>query len=291
MKFRFIVYDSVYDSHLSTQLEQHPFCFHFDSGICNWMVMKIHQRHDWVLTAEAAIVIQQELRSEVITVDQFGPIRYVAGVDVGFEDAGTVTRAAVAVLSLDDLKLQDRAIARRPTTFPYIPGFLSFREVPAVLDALQQLTVIPDLLLCDGQGIAHPRRFGIACHLGLLTDLPSIGVAKSLLVGRHAEVPDERGSWQPLTHKGETIGVALRTRPKTKPVYISVGHRISLETAIAYVMQCTTKYRLPETTRFAHKLASGPAIDQPNATITQPTASPSSVSSPHSADQQLSLDL
>ncbi|MGA7936098.1 MAG: endonuclease V, partial [Kovacikia sp.] len=137
--------------------------------------MKIEQRHDWPQTAEAAIAIQQTLRSEIMITDQLGIIRLVAGVDVGFEAEGTITRAAVAVLSLEDLKLQDRAIARRPTTFPYIPGFLSFREVPSVLDALEKLSLAPDLLLCDGQGIAHPRRFGIACHLGLLTDLPSIG--------------------------------------------------------------------------------------------------------------------
>lgn len=225
--------------------------------------MKIEHRHEWCLTAEEAIAIQQSLRGEIITTDQLGEIQFVAGVDVGFEAEGTITRAAVAVLRLDDLKLQDRAIARRPTTFPYIPGFLSFREVPAVLEALQKLTLLPDLLLCDGQGIAHPRRFGIACHLGLLTNLPSIGVAKSLLVGKHDEVPNDRGSWVPLTHKGDTIGAALRTRPGTKPLYISSGHRISLNTAISYVMRCTTKYRLPETTRFAHNLASGPAIDQP----------------------------
>jgi deoxyribonuclease V len=231
--------------------------------------MKISQRHEWVLTAEAATEIQQILRREVITQDQLGEIRFVAGVDVGFEASGTVTRAAVAVLSLSDLTLCDRAIARRPTVFPYIPGFLSFREVPAVLDALQQLTVIPDLLLCDGQGFAHPRRFGIACHLGLLTDLPAIGVAKSILVGKHADVPEERGAWQPMIHKGETIGVALKTRPNTKPVYISAGHRISLETAIAYVMRCTTRYRLPETTRAAHNLASGPAIDPSQPLIQQ----------------------
>jgi deoxyribonuclease V len=241
--------------------------------------MKIEQRHDWPQTAEEAIAIQQTLRNEIITTDQLGSIRSVAGVDVGFEAEGTVTRAAVAVLNLEDLKLQDRAIARRPTTFPYIPGFLSFREVPAVLDALEKLALTPDLLLCDGQGIAHPRRFGIACHLGLLTNLPSIGVAKSLLVGKHAEVPDERGGWVPLTHKGETIGAALCTRPGTKPLFISSGYRISLETAIAYVMRCTTKYRLPETTRFAHNLASGPAIDQP---IQQPQ---------QTQTQQMTLDI
>lgn len=219
--------------------------------------MKIEQRHEWVLTAEAAIEIQQTLRQEVITKDDFGIVQYVAGIDVGFEDQGATTRAAVAVLSYPDLKFCDHAIARRPTTFPYIPGFLSFREVPAVLDALENLKTLPDLLLCDGQGIAHPRRFGIACHLGILTNLPSIGVAKSLLVGKFGEVPDERGASVPLMHKGETIGAVLRTRPGTKPLYISSGHRIGLDSAIAYVMGCTTKYRLPETTRHAHKLASG----------------------------------
>jgi deoxyribonuclease V len=203
-------------------------------------------------------------------------VQYVAGVDVGFEADGSVTRAAIAVLSLDDLQLRDRAIARLPTQFPYVPGLLSFREIPAVLEALQQVTIVPDLLLCDGQGIAHPRRFGIACHLGLLTNLPAIGVAKSLLVGQHSELAPERGSWQPLMHQGDRIGAVLRTRTGTNPVYISSGHRISLETAIAYVMRCTTKYRLPETTRHAHKLASGPAIDQVDA----PQQTP---------DQQLSL--
>jgi deoxyribonuclease V len=216
---------------------------------------------DWSFSPEQAIALQHELRNQVILTDQLGGIRYVAGVDVGFESAGATTRAAVAVLNLDDLQVIDRAIARRPTTFPYIPGLLSFREIPAVVDALEKLTTLPDLILCDGQGIAHPRRLGIASHLGLIINLPTIGVAKSLLIGNHAELADEKGSYQPLIHKGETIGVALRTRVGTKPVYISPGHRISLDTAIAYVMRCTTKYRLPETTRHAHKLASGPAID------------------------------
>lgn len=219
--------------------------------------MKIEQRHEWALTAEAAIVIQQELRQDVITQDQFGAVNYVAGIDVGFEDDGAVTRAAVAVLSYPELQFCDSAIARRPTTFPYIPGFLSFREVPAVLDALEQVKTVPDLLLCDGQGLAHPRRFGIACHLGILTNLPAIGVAKSRLIGTYAEVPDERGAWVPLMQKKDTIGAVLKTRIGTNPLFISSGHRISLESAIAYVMGCTTKYRLPETTRYAHKLASG----------------------------------
>ncbi|HEY9860005.1 MAG TPA: deoxyribonuclease V [Candidatus Obscuribacterales bacterium] len=219
--------------------------------------MKIQQRHAWPATAEQATLIQQQLRGEIIMEDQLGTVQHVAGVDVGFEAGGTVTRAAIAVLSFPELQLVEQAIARRPTTFPYIPGFLSFREIPAVLDALEQITTPLDLLLCDGHGIAHPRRMGIAAHLGLLVDLPAIGVGKSLLVGKHDEVPNERGAWQPLQHRGETIGAVLRTRVNTKPLYISLGHRISLLTAIDYVMRCTPKYRLPETTRQAHKLASG----------------------------------
>jgi deoxyribonuclease V len=218
--------------------------------------MEIEQRHDWDLTTEAAIALQQRLRSEIITTDQLGEVQLVAGVDVGFEDAGNTTRAAVVVLHFPELQLCEQAVARRPTTFPYVPGLLSFREVPAVLAALEKLKTSPDLLLCDGQGTAHPRHFGIACHIGLLTNLPAIGVGKSLLVGKHEEVPDQKGAWKPLQYKGETIGAVVRTRPGTKPLYISPGHRVSLETAITYTLKCTTKYRLPETTRFAHKLAS-----------------------------------
>lgn len=218
--------------------------------------MKIHQRHAWPDTAEEAIAIQQELSKEVITSDQLESVQYVAGVDMGFEESGTISRAAVAVLSFPDLQLQEQAIAFRPTTFPYIPGFLSFREIPAVLDALEKVSITPDLILCDGQGIAHPRRFGIASHLGVLIDLPTIGVAKSLLVGKHDELPVEKGAWQPLRYRREIIGAVLRTRTGVKPVYVSSGHRVSLETAIDYVMRCTTKYRLPETTRIADKLAS-----------------------------------
>lgn len=221
--------------------------------------MKQRHHHRWDLSVEEAIALQTQLRSNLILHNQLEEIQWVAGVDVGFEEGGTVTRAAVAVLSFPALQLHEQAIARRPTHFPYVPGLLSFREIPAVLDAIEQLQIIPDLLLCDGQGTAHPRRFGIACHLGWLTDLPAIGVAKSLLVGTHADLPDSKGAWQPLVHRSETIGAVLRTRQGTKPLYISPGHRIDVETAIDYVLRCTTKYRLPETTRLAHKLASGSA--------------------------------
>ena len=219
--------------------------------------MKINQRHAWPLTVAEGIAIQERLRGEIITTDQFQePVQYVAGVDMGSEAEGTISRAAVAVLSFPALQLQESAIARRPTSFPYIPGFLSFREIPSVLNALEKISLTPDLILCDGQGIAHPRRFGIACHLGLIVDIPTIGVAKSLLIGKHQEVAEERGSWQPLVNRGETIGAVLRTRTGTKPLYVSSGHRVSLNTAIDYVLRCTPKYRLPETTRIADKLAS-----------------------------------
>ena len=210
-----------------------------------------------MLAPADAVALQRELRAHLILTDQLGPVRRVAGVDVGFEADGTVTRAAVAVLRYPELELLESAIARRPTTFPYIPGLLSFRELPAVLAALEQLPESPDLLLCDGQGIAHPRRFGLASHLGLLVDLPSIGVAKTRLCGTHEELPNRRGAWTPLRAEGEIIGAVLRTRPGVKPLYISPGHRIGLKTALAYVMGCCTRYRLPETTRYAHRLASG----------------------------------
>lgn len=223
--------------------------------------MKIIQRHAWEISPAEAISIQQQLRGEVEREDRLGPVRHVAGVDVGFEESGAITRAAVAVLDFPSLELVDHAIFRTPTRFPYVPGLLSFREVPAVIGALEKLTIIPDLLLCDGQGIAHPRRFGIASHLGLLCGIPSIGVAKTRLIGEPVEPPDQRGAFVSLLDHGETIGAVLRSRPGVKPLYISIGHRISLATALDYVMACVTRYRLPETTRWAHRLASGPAVD------------------------------
>ncbi|KJH70492.1 deoxyribonuclease V [Aliterella atlantica] len=218
--------------------------------------MQIRQLHSWQLTTAEAIAIQEQLKAEVATEDTLGTVNYIAGVDMGFEAAGTISRAAVAVLSFPDLQLIESAIALRRTTFPYIPGFLSFREIPAVIDALETISTVPDLIICDGQGIAHPRRFGIACHLGVLTDIPTIGAAKSLLIGKHEELAAARGSWQPLKHRQEIIGAVLRSRTATKPLYVSVGHRVSLPTAIDYVLRCTPKYRLPETTRIADKLAS-----------------------------------
>lgn len=211
----------------------------------------------WPTDVASARAVQEALRSQVICEDRLGPIHTVAGVDVGFEDGGKVTRAAVAVLSFPGLEPVAQAISRRPTRFPYIPGYLSFRELPAVLDALDRLAGLPDLVLCDGQGLAHPRRFGLACHLGVLTDVPCIGVAKSRLIGTHDDLPPDKGQWVPLRDREETIGAVLRTRTRVSPVYVSIGHRVSLQTAIDYTLRCTTRYRLPETTRRAHRLASG----------------------------------
>ena len=211
---------------------------------------------DWPTTIPAAQALQAQLATQVQTVDDLPPIHYVAGVDVGFMEGNRVARAAIAVLSYPELCLHDQSIAYLPVTFPYVPGLLSFREIPVILHALNQLHHLPEVLLCDGQGLAHPRRCGIACHLGLLTGIPTIGVAKSRLVGHHASVGENRGDWQPLRDQNETIGAALRTRPGTNLLYISPGHRVSLETSLAYVLNCTRRYRLPETTRWAHKLAS-----------------------------------
>jgi deoxyribonuclease V len=208
------------------------------------------------VTPSEAIALQKALAEKIERTDRLPEIRHIAGVDVGFEEDGRTTRAAVAVLAAGSLQLVDQAIARRPTEFPYIPGLLSFREVPAMLDALAGLSIRPDLLLVDGQGIAHPRRIGVASHLGLLTDLPSIGVGKSRLIGRHGPVPEVRGEWTPLIDRGEVIGAVLRSRAGIAPLYISSGHRISLETALHWVMRALTRYRLPETTRHAHRLAS-----------------------------------
>ena len=224
--------------------------------------MKIPPTHRWDVNVRQAMQIQRELAGQVIVQDRLGDVRCVAGVDVGFEgDENSIARAAVVVLSFPELVPIDYAIERLPVAFPYVPGLLAFREVPVVLRALEQLRTEPDVLIVDGQGRAHPRRMGIACHLGVLIDKPTIGCAKSILCGK-AKLPPERiGAWTPLIDHEETIGAAVRTRPGVTPVYVSVGHQVSLERAIDLVLKCCRRYRLPETTRYAHRVAGGASLD------------------------------
>ena len=218
--------------------------------------MRAVLEHPWNLNPAEAIALQQRLRQAVDRREHPIRLRHVAGIDVGFEDAGKTTRAAVAVLDFPDLRLVEQAVARRSTSFPYVPGLLSFRELPAVLQALAQLKCVPDVILCDGQGLAHPRRFGIACHLGVLLDHPTIGVGKTRLCGQAVEPANEKGAWTLLMDGAEVIGAVLRSRVGVKPVYVSVGHKLSLAQAIEITLACTPRYRLPETTRQAHRLAS-----------------------------------
>lgn len=212
--------------------------------------------HAWPLTPADGVALQNALRQRVERADRLPLIRYVAGVDADYEDGGRVARAAVAVLAFPGLELVATSVARCPVIFPYVPGLLTFRELPAILAALADLHTAPDLILCDGQGIAHPRRFGIASHLGVLLDVPTIGAAKTRLTGRHAEPPNVKGAWTPLLDGAETIGAVVRTRVGVKPIFVSIGHRVSLSTAIELTLACITRYRLPETTRHAHHLAS-----------------------------------
>ncbi|HET19544.1 MAG TPA: deoxyribonuclease V [Chromatiales bacterium] len=224
--------------------------------------MNLVAPHRWDLPPVEAIAIQRELAFRVLREGPPVLEGRIAGVDVGFEDDGRTTRAAVTVLDMPSCRVAEIALARLPTTFPYVPGLLSFRELPAVLLALGQLRHEPDLLMCDGQGIAHPRRLGIAAHLGLITGLPSVGVGKTRLCGHHVDVPDVRGAWVPLEDRGEVIGAVLRTRARVKPVYVSIGHRLDLAAAVASVMAALTRYRLPAPIRAAHRLASDTGLLQ-----------------------------
>lgn len=200
------------------------------------------------------MAIQQRLASHVSLVWEHPSVDTVAGIDVGF--TGGMGHAVAAVLSYPALQLVDRARVQMEISFPYVPGLLAFREGPLVLAALERLSVEPDVLICDGHGLAHPRRMGIATHMGVLLDMPSIGCAKSRLVGTHQEPGPGKGSYAWLYDEGEVIGAALRTRDGAKPVYVSIGHRIDLEKAIEFVLCCCTKYRLPDPIRWAHRLAS-----------------------------------
>lgn len=210
--------------------------------------------HRWDVSAEEAREIQRKLRPRLELQSEPESVETVAGIDVSYDQGSDQLFAAVVVIKLPDLQVLGTTTARARATFPYIPGLLSFRESPAVLEAWGKLAVKPDCLICDGQGLAHPRRFGIACHLGLLLDTPSIGCAKSLLVGEYRMPGQRRGSVEFLYHRGELVGAVLRTKDGVRPVFVSQGHRISLEKAIEVILACCTKYRLPEPTRRANLL-------------------------------------
>jgi deoxyribonuclease V len=206
--------------------------------------------------AEARI-IQEELAAKVRIEDDFPLPVHAAGLDCGYSKKRGTMRAAVVVVDLETLQPVDQAVAETDVPFPYVPGYLSFRELPACLDALGMLATPPDVLVCDGQGVAHPRRFGLACHLGVATGLPAVGAAKSRLIGDYEEPGLERGSRSELRDPktGERIGYVLRTRTGVKPLFVSPGHRMGFDAAVALVLRLAPKWRLPETTRLAHNLA------------------------------------
>lgn len=213
--------------------------------------------HPWAITIDEARALQQRLGKLVVETNQLGEINFVAGVDISEVRATGNAKAAAVLLSFPDLDPMEESSAQGPLEFPYVPGFLSFREAPLMLEALRKLRKEPDIILVDGQGRAHPRRLGLASHLGLVLDKPTIGCAKSRLIGEYGELGCEAGSTAPLVDKGEVIGTVLRTKRGVKPLFVSVGHRVSLATAVNLVMRSTLPgRRLPEPTRLAH-LAAG----------------------------------
>ena len=209
----------------------------------------------WPLSPAEARDEQERLAPQVIRADRLGPVRRVAGLDVHYAPGAGLAWAAAVLVDAETRELLESALACAPLAFPYVPGLLSFREAPAALSALALLRPGGVLLLVDGQGLAHPRRFGLACHLGLLADLPTIGVAKSRLLGEHAEPPAEAGGWVPLRDRGETVGAVVRTRTGVRPLFVSIGHRLALETAVAWTLRLCAGRRLPEPVRLADRLS------------------------------------
>ncbi|PYV18825.1 MAG: deoxyribonuclease V [Acidobacteria bacterium] len=213
--------------------------------------MKAVLRTRWDLAPRAAMRLQERLRERVILEDRHGEIRFVAGADLAFEPETNEAVAGVIVFSFPEMKEVERRHAWRKLRFPYVPGLLSFRETPVLMAAFRKLRTEPDLILIDGHGLAHPRRFGIACHVGVIFDKPTIGCAKSLLVGEHRALGLKKGSTAPLMHHGERVGVALRTRDGVKPIYVTQGHRVSLARAVRIVGQSLDGFRIPKPTREA----------------------------------------
>jgi deoxyribonuclease V len=218
--------------------------------------MKTKKLHKWDLSYKEAIETQRRLASQVLFTRMKREPRTAAGLDCAFSRDGRRIVAAVVVLKLSDFTVIETATATRKVIFPYIPGLLSFREAPACIDAICKLKAKPDVFIVDGQGFAHPRRFGIASHIGLLIGIPTIGCAKSRLTGKFKEPGKRKSDYSLLADGDEVIGAVLRTRTNVKPVFVSVGHKCTLDDAIKVVLECTTKYRLPEPSRLAHQLVS-----------------------------------
>ena len=219
--------------------------------------MKIGGLHSWQVSTAQALEIQRRLAEQVSKRSEVTTPQFIAGVDISTRKGEEMASGAVVVLNYPELSIVETRVAQGKLGLPYIPGLLSFRESPLILAACQKLTITPDLILVDGQGIAHPRRLGLASHLGLFLDTPTIGCAKSKLCGSHEAPGDEPGSYTKVVDRGEVIGAVLRTKPGVKPVYVSIGHKVDLKTAIHWVMNCCRGYRLPEPTRLAHLAAGG----------------------------------
>lgn len=215
--------------------------------------MNYQRFHPWRVTPREAAKIQCRLRSKMELKDRLPPIRRIAGADLAFRQGGKRAIAGIVVYSFPDMREIERVWSESPVHFPYIPGLLGFREAPSLLKAFARLRNAPDLIFCDAHGYAHPRRFGLTSHLGVLLDIPAIGCAKSLLVGDHQPLPPNAGAWTPLRDAGEVIGAVLRTRAGVKPIYVTQGHRISLLTALHFVAAVLDGFRIPRPTRDADR--------------------------------------
>ncbi|NRD76984.1 deoxyribonuclease V [Bacillus sp. BRMEA1] len=216
--------------------------------------MNTQLQHQWNLNKMEAIELQRNLAQKVITEDRLDPILHVAGIDVAYSKNTDTVIAGIVILEFDSLKVVESVVFEDTVRFPYIPGLFSFRELPPIIKAFEKINTIPQLIVCDGQGIAHPRRFGLACHLGILYDIPTIGCGKTKLIGNFTEPDSYRGASSPLVDKHEIIGNVLRTQKNINPIFVSIGHRISLTTSCELILKLSPNFRLPETTRQADQL-------------------------------------
>lgn len=218
--------------------------------------MEIYQTHSWKVSTKEAKSIQLSLKSKLTFHSKidFSQIQTIAAADISYNRFDDRLYAAVVLVNIPELNLTDVYSTQVKASFPYIPGFLSFREIPPLLDIFEKISIIPDILICDGQGIAHPRGFGLASHLGVILDIPTIGCAKSVLVGKYVEPSVTKGSTSPLVYQERQVGAAVRTRNEIKPVFVSVGHKLCLEDAVKIILQCSPRFRIPEPLRLAHRM-------------------------------------